>query len=256
MVECHSRPQSALGSAELNAADKLARLPRYGLPGQPHHVTQRGNNRQPIFARPGDFLRFRAFLELASLEHECSVHAYVLMTNHVHLLVTPSQPNALGRFMQSVGRRYVPYYNWVQGRIGGLFQGRFRATPIDTDPYLLSCYRYIERNPVRAGMVRRPADYEWSSYHANALGAHDALVRPHELYVALGTDASTRRAAYRSIHGQELEESTLVAIRMTARTGWALGGDRFRDSVARRAGRRAGPLIRGQRQAFALAEIA
>lgn len=233
----------------------MARLPRYGLTGQPHHVTQRGNNRQPIFTRSVDFLRFRAYLELASREHECSVHAYVLMTNHVHLLVTPWRPNALGRFMQSVGRRYVPYYNWAQGRVGGLFQGRFRSTPIDTDQYLFSCHRYIERNPVRAGIVTRPGDYEWSSYHANALGAPDALIRPHELYLALGTDASTRQAAYRSIQGQELEGSTLVAIRTTARTGWALGGDRFREDLTRRAGRRAGPLLRGQRQAFALAEI-
>ena len=172
------------------------------------------------------------------------------MTNHVHLLVTPSTRNSLGRFMQSVGRRYVPYYNWSQSRVGGLFQGRFRANPIDTDQYLFSCYRYIERNPVRAGIVRRPADYPWSSYHANALGEPDSLVTPHELYSALGMEASTRRAAYRSIHGQELDESTLIAIRTTARTGWALGGDRFRQELSRRAQRRAGPLIRGQRQSF------
>ena len=232
----------------------MARLPRYCLPGVPYHVTQRGNNRGPMFARPGDYHRFRLYLELACCEHECAVHAYVLMTNHVHLLVTPSQVGALGRFMQSVGRRYVPYYNWSQGRVGGLFQGRFRATPIDTEQYLLACYRYIERNPVRAGIVRRPIDYRWSSYHANALGDADRLVTPHELYLSLGTDAESCRAAYRSVHGQELEESTLVAIRTTARTGWALGGDRFREELTRRGRRRAGPLIRGQRQPFELSK--
>jgi len=227
---------------------KLARLRRYCLPGVAHHVTQRGNNRGPIFTRHADFRRFRFYLELASEEHECAIHAYVLMTNHVHLLITPTTVGAIGRFMQSVGRRYVPYYNWSQGRVGGLFQGRFRATPIDTDQYLFSCYRYIERNPVRAGIVQRPGDYPWSSYHGNALGKPDSLVTSHELYLALGPEPSTRRAAYLSIHGQELEESTLVAIRTTARTGWALGGDRFREDLARRAMRRAGPLIRGQRQ--------
>ena len=230
-----------------NAARELARLPRYCLPGQPHHVVQRGNNRGAMFARSADYRRFRAYLEIASAEHECAIHAYVLMTNHVHLLITPSRAGAIGRFMQSVGRRYVPYYNWSQGRVGGLFQGRFRATPVDSEQYLFSCYRYIERNPVRAGVVRRPADYRWSSYHANALGEPDAVITPHELYLALGMDASTRQAAYRTVYGQELDEPTLVAIRATARTGWALGGERFREEVTRRTRRRAGPLIRGQR---------
>jgi len=203
-----------------------------------------------MFARPADYLHFRAYLELACAEHECAVHAYVLMTNHVHLLITPSRAGAIGRVMQSVGRRYVPYYNWSQGRVGGLFQGRFRAVPIDSEQYLFTCYRYIERNPVRAGIVRRLVDYRWSSYHANALGDPDSLVTPHDLYLTLGSETSTRLAAYRSVHGQELEESTLVAIRTAARTGWALGGDQFRQELTQRSGRRAGPLIRGQRSSF------
>jgi putative transposase len=225
----------------------MARLPRYGLPGQPQHVIQRGNNRGAIFARPADYRHFLEYLEVACAEHECAVHAYVLMTNHVHLLITPTRAGAIGRVMQSVGRLYVPYFNWSQGRVGGLFQGRFRATPIDTEQYLLTCYQYIERNPVRAGIVRRPADYRWSSYHANALGQTDSLVTPHERYLALGTGASTRRQAYRSIYGHELDESTVVEIRTAAWTGWALGSDRFREEVARLSRRRAIPLLRGQR---------
>jgi REP-associated tyrosine transposase len=229
---------------------RMARLPRYGLPGQAHHVIQRGNNRGAIFARPADYRHFREYLELACAEHDCAVHAYVLMTNHVHLLITPSTADGIGRVMQSVGRRYVPYYNWSQGRVGGLFQGRFRATPIDSDQYLFSCYRYIEQNPVRAGIVRRPGEYRWSSYHANADGEPDSVVTPHELYVRLGSEPSVRRDAYRSLHGRELDESTLDAFRAAVHTGWALGDDYFREDLARRARRRAGPLARGQHPFF------
>ncbi len=228
----------------------MARLPRYGLPGQPHHVIQRGNNRGAIFTRPRDYRHFRDYLELACAEFDCAVHAYVLMTNHVHLLITPSKAGAIGLVMQSVGRRYVPYYNWSQGRVGGLFQGRFRATPVDTDQYLFSCYRYIEQNPVRAGIVRRPGDYRWSSYRANAHGEPDSVVTPHELYVMLGSEPSVRRDAYRSLHGQDLDESTLAAVRAAARSGWALGDHSFREDLARRSRRRASPLPRGQRSSF------
>jgi len=181
------------------------------------------------------------------MEHECAVHAYVLMTNHIHLLLTPARAGAIGRVMQSVGRRYVPYFNWRQNRTGGLFEGRFRATPIDTEQYLLTCYRYVERNPVRAGMVHDPSKWRWSSYRANAFGEANPLITSHEVYLALATDASSRRAAYRAIHAQELDESTLFAIRTAARTGWALGSEQFRKEVGRRSRRRAEPLPRGHR---------
>jgi len=225
----------------------MPRLPRYGLPGQPQHVIQRGNSRAAIFARAADYRHFRDYLALACAEHACAVHAYVLMTNHIHLLITPATAGAIGRVMQSVGRRYVPYFNWSRGRTGGLYEGRFRATPIDTEEYMPRCYRYIERNPVRAGLVRDPAEYPWSSYRANALGELDSLISPHELYARLGKDASTRRAAYRSLHDEELDEPALVAIRKAVRTGWALGSDQFRDEITRRSQRRAAPLPRGQR---------
>jgi putative transposase len=223
----------------------MPRLPRYGLPGQPQHVIQRGNSRAAIFARAADYRHFRDYLAVACAEQACAVHAYVLMTNHVHLLMTPATAGAIGRVMQSVGRRYVPYFNWSRGRTGGLYEGRFRATPIDTEEYMLRCYRYIERNPVRAGLVNDPADYPWSSYRANALGERDPLISPHDLYSRLGKDASTRRAAYRSLHDEELDESALVAIRKASHTGWALGSDQFRDEITRRSRRRAAPLPRG-----------
>jgi len=230
--------------------EPMARHPRYAVAGIPQHVIQRGNNRTAVFARPADYERFLLYLREACDRHACLVHSYVLMTNHVHLLVTPTRPTGIARVMQSVGRRYVQHFNRWQRRTGTLWEGRYKAVVVDTDAYLLTCYRYIERNPVRAGIVRRPMDYEWSSYHANALGENDPLVTPHELYLALAMQASTRQAAYRAVYGQELDEPTLVAIRTTAQTGWALGGEAFRESLRMRAGRRAGPLIRGQRPSF------
>ena len=141
----------------------MARHPRYDPPGQPQHVIQRGNDRVAMFVAPADYERFRAYLQAACLRHGCLVHAYVLMTNHVHLLVTPTAPAAIGRVMQSVGRRYVQPFNRRHDRTGTLWEGRYKAAPIDTEHYLLTCYRYIERNPVRAGMVDCPADYRWSA---------------------------------------------------------------------------------------------
>ena len=149
----------------------MARLGRYLLPEQPLHVIQRGNNRAPIFFGVEDYARYRAWLAAAAAEYGCAIHAYVLMTNHVHLLVTPRQAESLPRAMQSLGRRYVRYVNAAYHRTGTLWEGRYRAAPIDSEAYLLACSRYIELNPVRAGMVRHPRDYRWSSWHANAQGA-------------------------------------------------------------------------------------
>lgn len=225
----------------------IARLPRYRLPGQPQHVIQRGNNRSALFVAPTDYERFRAWLRVACERHGCLVHAYVLMTNHVHLLVTPMTAPGIGKVMQSVGRRYVQYFNRTYHRTGTLWEGRYRAVVIDTDAYLLTCCRYIERNPVRAGMVVDPADYPWSSHRANALGEPDPLVTPHARYRALGPDGASRRAAYRALFRDEVDAATLQAIRAAINTGWALGSDRFREEIARLARRRAAPLPRGRR---------
>ena len=219
----------------------MARLPRYALPGQPQHVIQRGNNRTTIFAEPPDFERFEHELVRACARHACCVHAYVLMTNHFHLLVTARDTICVGKAMQSLGRRYVGYFNRRHNRTGTLWEGRFRSVPIDCSRYLLTCYRYIEQNPVRAGMVDHPVEYPWSSFRANALGENDPIVTPHELYLTLGRDASERRRAYRAMFSTPFDASTLDEIRSSIHKGWALGGAAFRDDVTRTTGRRASP---------------
>jgi putative transposase len=148
----------------------MPRLPRYVLPGQPQHVIQRGNNRSPLFNVEADYACFLHYMQDACRRHGCHVHAYVLMTNHIHLLITPESKDGLSKVMQSVGRRYVQYFNTSYQRTGTLWEGRYKATIVDSESYLLTCYRYIELNPVRAKLVGHPAEYRWSSYHANALG--------------------------------------------------------------------------------------
>jgi putative transposase len=224
----------------------MARLPRYALPGIPHHVIQRGNNRSAMFAGTADYLFFRECLAIGSLQHSCLIHAYVLMTNHVHLLATAGTPNGLSRFMQSVGCRYVHYFNRTYGRTGTLWEGRYRATPIDTDRYLLACYRYIELNPVRAGMAEDPAAYPWSSYRANALGYPDPLVSVHQRFEALGADVESRRLAYRSLFDHAIGPDTIQKIRETTNNGWVLGDNDFSQAIAAVSNRRSRSLGRGR----------
>lgn len=176
----------------------MPRLPRLIVPGQPHHVIQRGNNRQPIFAELSDYHAYLDWLAAASARFGLRIHAYVLMTNHVHLLVTPERSESIGRSLQSVGRRYVQYFNYCYGRTGTLWEGRYRSTVIEAEDYLLACSRYIELNPVRAGMVRSPAHYRWSSYRANAQGRADPLLSLHPVYKRLGRTRADRVEAYRS----------------------------------------------------------
>lgn len=167
------------------------------------------------------------------------------MTNHVHLLMTPSSSNGIGKVMQSVGRRYVQHFTREYRRTGTLWEGRYRATLVDTERYLFACYRYVELNPVRAGLVRRPEDYPWSSYRANASGSTDDLVTPHERYTALAAEAVSRRAAYRALFEDALDETTLQKIRDTTNKAWALGNNRFREEIKRLLDRRTAPLPRG-----------
>lgn len=223
----------------------MARLPRYCLPGQPQHVIQRGNNRAALFATESDFHFFSDCLIEACSRHGCRVHAYVFMTNHVHLLMTPDRENTIGKVMQSVGRRYVQYFNFTHQRTGTLWEGRYRATPIDTERYLFICYRYIELNPVRAGIVNEPHDYRWSSHGCNAWGAVDRLVRAHDLYIALGSTDRERQGSYLSLFGESLEASTLSEIRAATNKGWALGDDKFKEEIEGLLQRRTRPLPKG-----------
>jgi putative transposase len=217
----------------------MARLPRFSAPGQPQHVIHRGNNRSQLFARTDDFIVFKNYIHSALLRTGCQIHAYVLMTNHVHLLMSQPKAGAIGRMMQSVGGRYARYFNDRFGRTGTLWEGRYRATVINSDDYLFTCCRYIEENPVRAGMVPDPAAYRWSSFAANALGAEDALVTPHERYVALGASSRAQRLAYRALFRDSLEPSAVASIRDATNHAWALGNEQFQRNLgtARRAGR-------------------
>ena len=219
----------------------MARLPRFALAGQPQHVIQRGNNRMAMFLRPADYAVFYRWLANTCARHACEIHAYVLMTNHVHLLMTPRDPFGIGRVLQSLGRRYVRYFNTAYERTGTLWEGRYRAAPVDTDGYLLACYRYIELNPVRAGLAAGPTEYPWSSHRANALSERDRLVTPHERYCSLGGDPLSRRAAYRALFVDVLDDSLVQEIRESTNKRWALGSDRFREQIAAMAGRRAQP---------------
>jgi putative transposase len=223
----------------------MARLPRYFVPGVAQHIIQRGNNRQACFHTPEDFTAYCAALARLNAECGVAIHAYVLMTNHVHILATPSAPSSIPKLMQRLGSRYVGHVNHRYGRSGALFEGRYRSTVVDTDVYLLRLMRYIELNPVRAGMVAAPDQYRWSSYGCNAAGRADSVVTAHPLYEALGLDLEERRVAYRALFNQELEPETLVQIREASHHGWALGNDRFRAEIERACDRRAAPMPKG-----------
>ena len=224
----------------------MARLPRYVLPGQPQHVIQRGNNRNVIFAAEDDYHFYLECLTDAARKYGCDIHAYVLMTNHVHLLATPHHEDSIAKTLQSVGRRYVQYFNQTYQRTGTLWEGRYKATLIDSEAYLLTCYRYIELNPARANMVSHPRDYPWSSYRCHADAEPNALVTDHALYRALGKTAEARQAAYRELFKAHLSNADVVAIREATNKAWALGDERFKSEIAAVVGRRVQPLSKGR----------
>lgn len=220
----------------------MARLPRYAVPGQPQHIIQRGNNRQVIFADETDYQFFHDALVEASRSHGLAVHAYVWMTNHVHLLATPELAHSISKVFQSAGRRYVQYFNRTYRRTGTLWEGRYRATVVDSERYLLTLMRYIELNPVRAGIAPHPRDYPWSSYWRNAYGESGAnadWVVPHAEYLGLGCDAEDRQSAYRRLFRAAIPKADLAEIRACTNKGWALGSERFREHIEVLAQRRA-----------------
>lgn len=223
----------------------MPRQPRFWFDNAVLHVVQRGNNRMPIFVDDEDRSYFIGALIGATRKHGVAVHAYVLMSNHVHLLVAPLSAASMPRTMQTVGRRYVGRFNRVHGRSGTLWEGRYKATLVDADAYFFACMRYIELNPVRAGMVQAPGDYRWSSHAANAFGAADALVTVHPAYVALSESIDGRCDAYRKMFGDETSEDDLRAIRDATQFEWALGGEAFRRAVEFRTGRRTARLPMG-----------
>jgi putative transposase len=220
----------------------MARLPRYVIPGQPQHIIQRGNNRQVIFVADPDYRFFRDALVEAATKHGLAIHAYVWMTNHIHLLATPESDHSISKVFQAVGRRYVQYFNFTYRRSGTLWEGRYRATVVDSDRYLLTLMRYIELNPVRAGMVAHPGDYLWSSYRRHAQGESGLNVdwlTVHEEYRRLGRDEAERQGAYRQLFQAAISETDLAEIRNCSHKGWALGGERFREQIEALGRRRA-----------------
>ena len=224
----------------------MARKPRFSIPGVPQHVIQRGNNRQPCFFADEDYRIYLDYLAESAARHECQIHAYVLMTNHVHLLVTPLGEHSIAHMMQRLGQRYVRKINVKYRRSGTLWEGRYKASLVESESYLLTCMRYIELNPVRAAMVEHPAEYRWSSYRVNAqVGAND-LIMPHEVYQRLGRTDAERRGSYRALFGQCLESSLIDEIRDSLNSEWVLGTSRFRQEIEAITARQVAPRPRGR----------
>lgn len=216
----------------------MARLPRLTVAGYPHHLIQRGNNRQAIFSTRADYETLLAMLEEHAHKAGVAIHAYVLMSNHFHLLATPQTVEGIPQMMQAVGRRYVRYFNQRQARTGTLWEGRYKSTLIQAERYLLACMAYIDLNPVRAGIATEPSDYPWSS-HAHYVGLrNDKLVSPHPLYWELGNTPFARDAAYADLVRAGLSGEQQRALTESALRGWALGGADYVADLQKRTQRR------------------
>jgi putative transposase len=223
----------------------MARLPRYVLPGYPQHIIQRGEDQQQILFDEADYWFLWEKLNAAAQKFRCDVHAYVLMPNHFHLLATPWLDDGIGKLMQHTGRYYVQYFNRRYDRRGTLWEGRYRATLLDPEAYLLLCSRYIELNPVRAEFVGDAGLHDWSSYGANAAGVEDELVTPHPQYLALGGSPKARQSGYRKTFSQPISDCLLTRIRDATNKAWVLGNEGFCQDIAGRVNRRIAPKPRG-----------
>ena len=224
----------------------MPRRSRINLAGVPQHIIQRGNNRVSTFMADADYRFYLECLDDAARKYGCRIYAYALMTNHVHLLMEASAPDSISRAMQHVGRRFVQYINYKYGRSGTLWEGRFKATLVQTEEYFLRCCRYIECNPVRAGLVADPADYRWSSHRARACGEQAQLLAGHDQFQRLGRTDVERQHRYRELFGAELDSIALSEIRSTVNRGWPLGSEQFKDEVERALACAARPPKRGR----------
>ena len=233
----------------------MARQPRLSLPSYPHHVIQRGNNRQPIFLAAKDYAVFLECLREAKRKCHARLYAYVLMTNHVHLLAEPEHEGDLRRFMQSVGRRYVRYINDTYERTGTLWEGRFKGAIVNRDEYLIMCSRHIELNPVRAGIVRHPREYRWSSYHGRAMGRPDPLLDEDPWYVTLGDSPQARAEVYAKWRETSVSDNEWDRIRKATQQGRVVGSDVFQEETGGRVGRRLVGETRGRPKEVANSEI-
>jgi len=224
----------------------MPRRKRIDVLGMPQHVVQRGNNRQVTFYGADDYLFYLECLQEAAEKQECDVYAYVLMTNHVHLLIAPYKAMGISKMMQSIGRRYVQYINQTYARTGTLWEGRYKASLVQSEGYLLTCMRYIELNPVRARMVAHPAEYKWSSYRSHAQGEVNRLLTEHALYRALGLNDECRQAAYRDLFAAHMEPGLVKEIRYCLAQGCVLGNERFREKIEAALKIKARPVKQGR----------
>ena len=224
----------------------MARRPRFHLDGVPLHIVQRGHNREPCFFADDDYGSYLHWLRAALGETGCELHAYALMTNHVHLLLTPQRATAIPQLIISLGRRYVQYINRSYRRTGTLWDSRYRSSLIQAEAYLLACQRYIELNPVRAAMVEDPAHYRWTSYRTNALGHPNATLTPHPLYLALGQDEAARREIYRGLFRTHLDRAATKDIRLALNQSQPVGDARFHARIAQMTGSRREARPRGR----------
>lgn len=224
----------------------MPRKPRFNLIGVPQHIIQRGNNRSPCFFSETDYHRYLNDLKTVAKKFNCRIHAYVLMTNHVHLLATPMTKHAISEMMQALGRRYVRYINTKYNRTGTLWEGRFKSCLIDSEKYLITCMQYIEMNPVRACMVQHPGEYLWSSYQHNAQGKASTLLAAHPVYTSLAETPEDRKKIYRELLTQQLGETIIDDIREALNHELVLGRSFFKDKVAQLTQRQTKPGIPGR----------
>lgn len=232
----------------------MARKPRFSLPGVPQHVIQRGNNRDPCFFAEDDYHRYLVDLREALDRNDCRLHAFVLMTNHVHLLLTPMSEHGVSHLMQDLGRKYVRYINHTYWRSGTLWEGRYKSSLIDSEAYLLTCMRYIELNPLRANMVMHPGEYRWSSYAANANGRDNPLLSLHPVYQQLGLKPASRQHAYRELFRLHMDHTTVHDIREALNQELVLGREDFKIRIEQMTQRQTRPGRMGRPRTIDAAE--
>jgi putative transposase len=209
----------------------MPRKPRFFLAGVANHVIQRGNNKDAVFFEEEDYFKYLTILNEAATKQGVKIHAYVLMTNHIHLLATSETTSGISLAMQQTGRFYVPYINYKYKRTGTLWEGRFKSSLVSDELYVLACMRYIEMNPVRAHMVQAPQDYKWSSYHSNVLGVFDPIISEHVSYKGLARSRKKQQEAYKNLFLEHLDEKILSNIRNCAQTGTPLGNNKFKTQI-------------------------
>ncbi len=224
----------------------MARLPRYTIINQPQHIIQQSKHGQDIFHQEQDYQYFHDCLEAAAFNYKLRIHAYALLPDHVQVLASPGKTDSISRTIQSIGRNYVQYFNEAYDTEGTLWDGRYRATVLDDKPYLIICSRYIETEPVRAGLVDRPRNYDWSSYRHNALAQLDPMISAHREYQRLGATPAERARSYRALFKQKLPGECIATITDSVLKGWALGDARFAARIEKLSGRRATRLPKGR----------